>query len=89
MHIRRVRMKIFAPNNKTFIRRTIIAGRSRAFSEKGIDRALDLAAAAVERLYPEHEYTVVQTGPNSFNFIWQRERERNQSAPAETAEAVA
>lgn len=74
MHIRTVEMKIFAPGNRKFIRRRVIAGSKKAFTDAGVDGLLDLAASVVERLYPEHDYTVVEVGPGKFNFVWRGER---------------
>jgi len=80
MHIRRVEMKIFEPGNKSFIRRRVVASRGKAFTDKGVDGLLDLAAITVERLYPEHEYTVVQVGPSAFNFVHKGEKEKRPAA---------
>ncbi|MGA3295272.1 MAG: hypothetical protein ABSE45_14990 [Candidatus Acidiferrales bacterium] len=72
-HVRRIRVKIFAPRNKGFARRVFAAAPGRAFTQKGIEEILDSVAEAVEKLYPGHDYSLVQTGPESFNFVWRSE----------------
>jgi hypothetical protein len=74
MTIKRIRVKIFSPHNRGYQRHLLVLQAGRVFSEEGVDRALEQMAGAVEQLYPQHEYGLVQVFRDSFNFVWRSEK---------------
>jgi len=72
--IKRIRVKIFKPHNHHFERKVFSAGARAVFSEEGVDGILGHVAEAVEKLYPEHEYSIVQVDEDAFNFVWRAEK---------------
>jgi hypothetical protein len=73
-HIRRIRVKIFSPGNKGFMRKTLAAAPGQAFTEAGIERILDQVAETIDKLHPAHEYSMVQVDVDAFNFVWRAEK---------------
>lgn len=88
MHIRTVEIKIFAPGNKSFVRRRVVAGSGKAFTGDGVESLVDLAAAVVERMYPDHEYTTVDVGKGKINFVWRGEKKKGPETLGQIADTL-
>ena len=69
-----IRVKFFQPGNKKFGQRVLHASPGKAFTAKGIDEQLAHLADEIETKFPQWEYSLVPTGPNSFNFVCQGAR---------------
>lgn len=90
LHIKRIHVKIFNPHNRGYQRHVVVAGAGRAFFEDGVDKALEHMATAIEQLYPQHEYSMVQVDRDAFNFVWRSEKPWNGCEEAlKRAEAAA
>jgi hypothetical protein len=64
-----IRIKIFDPGNnkhKVYIFR---APNGRSFIEAGVEDILGKVVAEVEKMYPEHDYRMVQVGRADYNFL--------------------
>lgn len=73
-HVRRIHVKVFHPGNEKFVRKTFVAGERRAFGEEQVDTAIDFIAEKVEKLFPGHDYEIVQVARDQFNFVWRSEK---------------
>lgn len=64
-----IRIKIFAPGNKKHKVYIFRAPNGRSFVEAGVEDILSKVVAEVEKMYPEHEYGMVQVGKADYNFL--------------------
>jgi hypothetical protein len=46
------------------------AGPGKCFTEKNVDAVLERVAEKIETDFPHWEFTMMQVGPNSYNFIY-------------------
>lgn len=74
MALKRIRVKLFLPGNQKFVRKTFAAKPGHRLTEDGLDQILEFAVDQVEKLFPGHEYSMVQVGPRDFNFVWISEK---------------
>jgi hypothetical protein len=66
-------VRIFHPGNKRSIRQTVRAPHRQFFVPGGVDRLLDKIATNIEKMFPGHEYRMVQIGQHAFTFVWVKE----------------
>lgn len=69
-----IRVKFFQPGNKKYGQRVLHAPPGKVFTSDGIDAQLKRLADEIETKFPQWEYSLVPTGPNSFNFVCQGAR---------------
>src|SRR3954462_12829587 len=69
-YIKTLTVKVFAPENKISKTNRFFAGMKKAWSEDGINEVLGKMAEDLEKLYPGHEYRLVQIAADTFNFVW-------------------
>lgn len=69
-----LRVKIFAPGNKSSRLLILKAPAGTAWTEQGIENQLKHLAGQIETAWPVHEFRLVPTGKANFNFVWDRER---------------
>lgn len=74
MKRRHLQVRVFEPGNKKSVLKTLRPGPRRTFTEEGIDAQLKQIADNLEKYFPQHEFRLVPLGPDSFNFVWERER---------------
>lgn len=72
--VKRVRLRVFNIFNDGHTTRILHAGPGKAYTEQGVDDILERVAADLERRFPQDEFSFVQVGPASFNFVWRGKR---------------
>jgi hypothetical protein len=83
--IKKVKLRIFSPQNASSVVRYIRAPAGKQFSPSGIDNILESAVNHLDKNFPYDEFSMVQIGQAEYNFVWKGEREGYavQPAPAE------
>lgn len=67
---KQMKVKVFFPGNKKFVLlRRHVALTGKGFTAEAMEKELDVIANYVEEKLSAFEYHVVQTGPNTFNFV--------------------
>lgn len=67
---RKLRARIFQPENRASFTKFFIPPAGSLFSEAGLEAAVATVLADIKRKLPDHEYRAVKIGPASFNFVW-------------------
>jgi hypothetical protein len=70
-----LRIKLFEPGNKKHKVYIFRAGDGRHFAERGAEDILGKVVAEIEKMYPEHEYAMVQVGKGDYNFMHRGHKE--------------
>jgi len=70
---KKIKAKVFSPGNSKCFVREHRAPAGRGITEEGIANYLKNVSDAIEKLWPGHEYRLVELAANSFNFVWVRE----------------
>jgi hypothetical protein len=71
---RSVTVRVFNVGNDGKTTRKFFANPGHGFNEEGIDNLLEKVADDLERRLPNEQYSLVQVGPASFNFVWRETR---------------
>jgi hypothetical protein len=69
-----VTIRIFNIGNGGKTTRKFHAAQGKVYSEADIDDLVERVAEDLERRLPQEEYSLVQVGPASFNFVWRGSR---------------
>lgn len=65
-------LKIFSPENKTWRPSRVRAPQGKIYSLEGMQAVLSITLMELERIFPTSLYKIVQTGPNSASFTWEK-----------------
>ena len=80
MIINKIRVKFFTAGNKRSATNTIRAGKGKMFTPQGIEHCLSKLADGLEARCPDDEFSCVQIGPASYNFVWVGKRKEQTAA---------
>ena len=78
-----LRVKVFAPGNKTFFRLEFKAPKGNFLTPRGIETSLRNAAEIAEAKFPGHEYTLVPLSTHEYNIVWVKELPPEEQVVAE------
>ena len=70
-----ITVRVFNVGNDGKTTRKFRAAPGKAYTEADIDDLLEKVADDLERRLPKEEFSLVQVGPASFNFVWRAPRE--------------
>jgi hypothetical protein len=80
-----VQVRVFNIGNDGFTTRRFKAAAGQGFNDHGIEGLLERIVDDLEKRFPAEDFTVVQVGPASYNFVWKGKR----AAPATQEQAGA
>jgi hypothetical protein len=73
--VKKIKIKVFAPGNKSKTVHVYEAGNGRAFYPQTVEHLLGRVCEEVDKAYPGEKYKLVPTGPASFNLVHQGKAE--------------
>lgn len=69
-----ITIRVFHVGNEGKTTTKFHAGPGKAYTEDNIEALLEKIAEDLDQRLPQEEYSIIQVGPQSFNFVWQGKR---------------